>query len=145
MINTSAFPTNFERLHRGLHLTDCFVCFSWHQDAAYITTYPETLVGCWLALEPADESNGCLLVADGSNKEPIYPERMSDGSERGNLIHAQGAFDDIQLVENTSHLDDFLNTLSHVAEQYCELQHKCQLVSIFSMKMHKEWRITPKR
>ena len=84
----------------------------------YITTYPDTLIGCWLALERADESNGCLLVADGSNREPIYPERMSDGSERGNLIHAQGAFGDLQLVENTSHLDDSLNTLSHVAEQY---------------------------
>ena len=43
----------------------------WHQDSYYITTYPDTLIGAWLALERADEENGCLWVAPGSNHEPI--------------------------------------------------------------------------
>ena len=94
----------------------------WHQDAAYITTYPDTLVGSWLALDEADVSNGCLRVARGSHVEPIYPERLPDGSTRGNIVHAQGAFtDELTHVENTSHLDERLNTLSLVAKKYEEV------------------------
>ena len=90
------------------------------QDSAYITTYPDTLIGSWLALDTADLVTGCLHVADGSNHEPIYPERLPDGGMRGNLVHAQGAFGDLPVVENTSHLDDGVNTLSEVAETYGE-------------------------
>ena len=34
----------------------------WHQDSKYIATYPDTLIGTWLALDTADEENGCLWV-----------------------------------------------------------------------------------
>ena len=27
----------------------------WHQDAYYITTYPDTLIGAWIAIDDADE------------------------------------------------------------------------------------------
>eukprot|EP01048_Picozoa_sp_COSAG05_P021824 COSAG05_NODE_4141_length_1655_cov_1.093188_2_plen_246_part_01 len=93
----------------------------WHQDAAYITTYPETLIGSWLALDHATVENGCLRVADGSCVEPIYPERLPDGGLRGNVVHAQGALAPILAVENTSHLDDESNTLSTVAKRYPEV------------------------
>ena len=46
----------------------------WHQDAYYITTYPDTLIGTWLALERADEENGCVWIAPGSQCEPIEPD-----------------------------------------------------------------------
>ncbi|MBI2504163.1 MAG: phytanoyl-CoA dioxygenase family protein [Candidatus Latescibacteria bacterium] len=85
----------------------------WHQDAYYITTYPETLIGAWLALDRADEENGCLWVVPGSHREPIYPD-----AQRGSLIHTEGAFADLQIVEQTSNLDDALNTLSQVAAKY---------------------------
>ncbi len=85
----------------------------WHQDAYYITTYPETLIGAWLALDRADEENGCLWVVPGSNHEPIYPD-----AGRGSLIHTEGAFADLQLVEQTSNMDDQLNTLSRVVAKY---------------------------
>ncbi len=85
----------------------------WHQDAYYITTYPDTLIGAWVALEPADEENGCLWVVPGSHAEPIYPDR-----ERGSLMHAAGAFRDLEPIENASHLDDALNTLSRVVAKY---------------------------
>ena len=45
----------------------------WHQDAYYITSLPDTLIGAWMALDRADEENGCLWVIPGSHAEPIYP------------------------------------------------------------------------
>jgi hypothetical protein len=71
----------------------------WHQDAYYITTYPETLIGVWIALDHADEENGCLYVTPGSHTEPIYPS-----PERHDL-YAEEAFDDLAMVQNVSSLD----------------------------------------
>jgi len=88
----------------------------WHQDAYYITTYPDTLIGAWLALDRADEENGCLWVVPGSHHEPIHPDR-----ERGSLVHAEGAIVDMELVENISHLNDEVNTLSRVAAKYAQM------------------------
>ncbi|MBI4530165.1 MAG: phytanoyl-CoA dioxygenase family protein [Candidatus Latescibacteria bacterium] len=85
----------------------------WHQDAYYITTYPDTLIGTWLALDRVDEESGCLWVVPGSNHEPIYP----DGN-RGSLIHAEGAIGDLETIENASNLDDEVNTLSQVVAKY---------------------------
>jgi chlorinating enzyme len=85
----------------------------WHQDAYYIPTYPDTLIGAWIALDPADEENGCLWVVPGSHHEPIYPTKGFT-----NTIHAEGAFDGLFEIENASHLDDNLNTLSQVAAKY---------------------------
>ena len=85
----------------------------WHQDAYYITTYPETLIGVWIAIDAADEENGCLWVVPGSHREPIYPS-----PDRPAFIHEEESFADLQLVEYVSHLDDELNTLSQVAGKY---------------------------
>jgi len=85
----------------------------WHQDSYYITTYPDTLIGAWLALEEVDEANGCLWVLPGSHHEPIYPD-----AQRGNLVHAEGVFRDLNTVANVSHLDEEVNTLSQVAKTY---------------------------
>ncbi|WP_308635040.1 phytanoyl-CoA dioxygenase family protein [Paenibacillus silvisoli] len=86
----------------------------WHQDACYIKTHPDTLIGAWIALEKADEENGCLWVAPGSNHEPIYPPVEIGG---GN-IHALDAFSNLNSVSNVSHLDDEVNTLSKVVANY---------------------------
>lgn len=85
----------------------------WHQDAYYITTYPDTLIGAWLALEPADEENGCLWVVPGSHCEPIYPPEQVHGH-----VHAQNAFEDLHAVQNVSHLDDSVNTLTQIVRRY---------------------------
>jgi hypothetical protein len=87
----------------------------WHQDAYYITTYPDTLIGAWIALEPADEQNGCLWVIPQSHCEPIYPPTAPYG-----LVHADGAFEDLFEVENVSHLDDEVNALTKVVRKYPE-------------------------
>jgi chlorinating enzyme len=86
----------------------------WHQDSYYITTYPDTLIGAWLALEPADESNGCLWVVPGSHCEPIYPPHNNTYAH----VHAANAFDDLHEVENVSHLNDEVNTLTQVVRKY---------------------------
>lgn len=39
----------------------------WHQDSGYTPTVPEEYVTCWLALDDADESNGCLWLQPGSH------------------------------------------------------------------------------
>ncbi len=44
-----------------------------HQDTYYIPTFPDTLIGAWIALDPADVENGGLWMTRGSNIEPIYP------------------------------------------------------------------------
>lgn len=88
----------------------------WHQDSYYITTYPDTLMGAWMALERADEENGCLWVAPGSHAEPIYPD-----SARGSLMHASGVFSDLPFVENTSHLDDDVNQLSAMTRKWPQM------------------------
>jgi chlorinating enzyme len=86
----------------------------WHQDSCYIKTHPDTLVGVWIALEEVDEENGCLWVVPGSNHEPVYPP---DGFGGGN-VHALDAFEDLHAVQNVSHIDDEVNTLSKVVAQY---------------------------
>jgi phytanoyl-CoA hydroxylase len=85
----------------------------WHQDAYYITTFPDTLIGVWMALEPADEENGCLWVVPGSGNEPIFPPPNAPAH-----IHAAGAFGDLEEVENVSHLEDEANTLSRIVRKY---------------------------
>ncbi|CAN5656433.1 hypothetical protein BH10CHL1_BH10CHL1_26560 [soil metagenome] len=84
----------------------------WHQDAYYITTYPETLIGVWIALDHADEENGCLYVTPGSHAEPIYPTQDRDH------LYAEESFEDLGTVQNVSSLDEEANTLSRVARTY---------------------------
>ncbi|MFZ9633855.1 MAG: phytanoyl-CoA dioxygenase family protein, partial [Alphaproteobacteria bacterium] len=42
----------------------------WHQDAAYFRVRdPGSVVGVWIALDPARRSNGCMQVIPGSHLE----------------------------------------------------------------------------
>ena len=87
----------------------------WHQDAYYIQTQPNSLIGVWIALDRADEENGCLWVAPGSHHEPIYPPPQ----RRSGYVHA----DDRQIeglfpANAVSVLDDEVNNLSKIAAKY---------------------------
>jgi phytanoyl-CoA hydroxylase len=42
-----------------------------HQDSCFLRTNPLSCVGLWLALERADETNGCLWARPGSHVEPL--------------------------------------------------------------------------
>ncbi len=50
-----------------------------HQDSFYIPTFPDSLIGAWIAIERADEENGCLWVSPGSQNEPVYPPENGYG------------------------------------------------------------------
>jgi ectoine hydroxylase-related dioxygenase (phytanoyl-CoA dioxygenase family) len=83
----------------------------YHQDSYYIPTYPDTLCGAWLAVDRADEENGCLWVTSGSQNEPIYPTEDRVRQNHANL-------GDLQVVENVSNTNTEVNTLSRVAAKY---------------------------
>ncbi len=83
-----------------------------HQDSYYIPTQPDTLIGAWLAIDAADEDNGCLWMTPGSQHEPIYPD--CDGATRqGDTI-----LSDIDSIQAASHPDVAVNTLARIALDY---------------------------
>ncbi len=84
----------------------------YHQDSYYIPTFPDTLCGAWLAIDRADEENGCLWMTAGSQNEPIYPD--SDGVSP----NGQRELGDIKPIANASNTDEALNGLTPVAHKY---------------------------
>ena len=83
-----------------------------HQDSYYIPTQPDTLIGAWIAIDPATEENGCLWITPGSQHEPIYPD--CDGmTQQGDTI-----LGDIEPIINASHPDEEKNTLAKTALRY---------------------------
>ncbi|MCY4018485.1 MAG: phytanoyl-CoA dioxygenase family protein [Chloroflexi bacterium] len=83
-----------------------------HQDSYYIPTQPDTLIGAWIAIDPANEDNGCLWITPGSQHEPIYPD--CDGvTQQGDTI-----LNDIESIINASHPDVEKNTLAKIALRY---------------------------
>ena len=83
-----------------------------HQDSYYIPTQPDSLIGAWLAIDPADEENGCLWMTPGSQHEPIYPD--CDGvTQQGDTI-----LSDIESIKSASHPDVEKNTLAQIALEY---------------------------
>ena len=86
-----------------------------HQDSFYIPTFPDSLIGAWIAIERADEENGCLWVSPGSQHEPIYPPVNGYGFGQTDLA-------DIPAVSNVGgHCNDDLdaqNTLKPIADRY---------------------------
>ncbi len=84
----------------------------YHQDSYYIPTVPDTLCGAWLAIDRADEENGCLWFSVGSQHDPIYPTSGKEYQNHGDAIA------DLPVVDNVSHTDNTVNTLSRVAARY---------------------------
>lgn len=86
-----------------------------HQDSYYIPTFPDTLIGAWIAIDRADTENGCLWVSDGAHTEPIYPPSHGYG-------YGDTALAGIEYVANvgghSNEDDDPLNTLKPIAERY---------------------------
>jgi phytanoyl-CoA hydroxylase len=83
----------------------------YHQDSYYIPTYPDQLCGAWIAVDKADEENGCVWFTEGSQHEPIYPTEERVGQNHTNLR-------DLTVVENVSNTDTNANTLSKIAARY---------------------------
>jgi phytanoyl-CoA hydroxylase len=85
----------------------------YHQDSFHIITEPDTLMGAWVALDRADEENGCLWVTSGSQHEPVYPD--ADGTKgHGGDLHLA----DIRPVSGADDPDESVNELAPVAAKY---------------------------
>ncbi len=51
-----------------------------HQDQFYLRVQPGTCIAAWLALDPADEENGCLRVVPGTGDLPVLCTQPADTS-----------------------------------------------------------------
>ena len=59
----------------------------WHQDASYLRSEPQRVVGLWFALEDAHRGNGCLEVAPGAHRGPLRERYVVDWTRReGELV-----------------------------------------------------------
>jgi phytanoyl-CoA hydroxylase len=43
----------------------------WHQDASYLISKPTSVTGIWIAIEEANQDNGCLWVQPGGHRSPL--------------------------------------------------------------------------
>jgi ectoine hydroxylase-related dioxygenase (phytanoyl-CoA dioxygenase family) len=85
----------------------------YHQDSYHIITQPDTLIGAWMALDRADEENGCLWITPGSQHEPIYPDVDEDAGHGGDRELA-----DMHAVAGADDPDERRNGLAAVAAKY---------------------------
>ena len=84
-----------------------------HQDAYSVPTVPETLIGAWLAIDRADEENGCLWMAPGSQAEPVHPGTGSVRGARRSMV-----LSDITELAGLSNPTKGENDLAVIAERY---------------------------
>ena len=50
-----------------------------HQDATFLHTEPESVIGFWFALEDATKENGCLWALPGGHEGPLRSRFVRDG------------------------------------------------------------------
>jgi ectoine hydroxylase-related dioxygenase (phytanoyl-CoA dioxygenase family) len=84
-----------------------------HQDSFHIITRPDTLIGAWVALDRADEENGCVWITAGSQNEPVHPD-ADTASGHGGDRHLAG----IQAISGADDPDESRNGLTPVAARY---------------------------
>ncbi len=51
--------------------------FPWHQDNGYTFIQPQQYLTCWVALNDADEDNGCPWVIPGAHRAGTYAHRKT--------------------------------------------------------------------
>ncbi|MFT4663695.1 MAG: phytanoyl-CoA hydroxylase [Polaribacter sp.] len=54
-----------------------------HTDSTFINTKPLSCLGAWMALEDADQNNGCLLAIPGSHHLPLQNLFVRTGKDNG--------------------------------------------------------------
>jgi phytanoyl-CoA hydroxylase len=85
----------------------------YHQDSFHIITEPDTLIGAWVALDRADEENGCVWVTSGSQNEPVYPDADESRGHGGTF-----QLTDIHAVSGADDPDESVNDLARIAAKY---------------------------
>lgn len=53
---------------------------SWHTDHTFLWTDPQSVIGFWVALEPATEENGCMWCLPGQHSVPVKSRFRRRGS-----------------------------------------------------------------
>jgi ectoine hydroxylase-related dioxygenase (phytanoyl-CoA dioxygenase family) len=84
-----------------------------HQDSYYIPTLPDSLCGAWLAIDRADEENGCMHFAVGSQCEPVYPD---EGNRRGH--YPLGELEGLRIISGASDTNEAHNGLTPIVDKY---------------------------
>ena len=85
----------------------------YHQDSYYIPTLPDSLCGAWMAIDRADEENGCMRFTVGSQHEPIYPDKDNRAGH-----YPLGELEGLAIIANASHTDEAHNGLTPIAARY---------------------------
>lgn len=94
----------------------------YHQDSFYIPTFPDSLIGAWIAIDPADTENGCMWMSPGSQNEPIFPPENGHGYGDFKL----GGIEKVAHVGGQCNDDaDLKNTLRPIAERYQSVEVAC--------------------
>jgi ectoine hydroxylase-related dioxygenase (phytanoyl-CoA dioxygenase family) len=72
---------------------------AWHQDEIYIPTRDRSLIGAWIALDPATKENGCLWVIPGSHKTGyLYPQRDHNNPDEFDFARESFGFDESEAI-----------------------------------------------
>jgi ectoine hydroxylase-related dioxygenase (phytanoyl-CoA dioxygenase family) len=71
---------------------------AWHQDVTYWGLRPPKAISAWLAIDDADQDNGCMRVIAGSHKEGIIEHGKSDRD--GNLLSVNQELADERVAVN---------------------------------------------
>lgn len=69
-----------------------------HQDATYLHTEPESVVGLWFALEDAHEDNGCLWAIPGGHRDGLRSRFVREGRTTRTEVADDRPWDDARLV-----------------------------------------------
>jgi len=75
----------------------------WHQDGSYWPLKPMNVVTLWIAVDPVDETNGCLRLLSGSHndglKELVDAHSKKDGTDvLGSATHTEDQIDQSRVV-----------------------------------------------
>lgn len=65
--------------------------FAWHQDSAYVGFDHKPYVSVWMAIDEANEKNGCLRILPRNLKEQNYIDNHNWDSSSNELVGYDGA------------------------------------------------------
>ena len=69
---------------------------AWHQDEHYVPTRDRSLVGVWIALDPATQETGCLWVLPGSHRRGVVWRHRAHGDPAFDPVHQAAGFPDAE-------------------------------------------------
>jgi hypothetical protein len=104
---------------------------AWHQDASYWPLSPSKAVTVWLAIDDADEGNGCMKFVAGSHHFGHMTYRPSDSSDHNVLsqtIENAEQYGEVVLDElNAGQVSLHSDLLLHGSEANLSTRRRCGL------------------